>query len=264
MNNQKFDINKLRVASPCSVGWENMSGDERTRHCEKCSLNVYNISALTAAEVKSLILHREGRLCIRMFRRADGTILTKDCPVGLRAARKRLTAFAGATLAAVLGLFSISFGQKDENKPIDASKIKIERIEVVDRKSELTGTVMDENGAIIPDAQIVLSDGKQEIVTISHSDGNFSLVVPTAGTFDLKVKTTFLGFEEYRLTNLRVSVGERLKLNVELKVDRNTQIVGDLVVEPTFIETTPNTITTITLTPRKLENSKSRKAKRLK
>lgn len=254
MNDQKFDINKLRVASPCSVGWENMSGDERTRHCQKCSLSVYNISMLTTSEVEKLILGREGRLCIRMYRRADGTILTKDCPVGLRALRKRVAGLAAATLAAVLGLFSISFGQTDEKKPIDASKIKIVRIENVDGNSELTGTVMDEMGAVIPGAKIVLSKGKKQIITSSDVEGVYHITFPETGMYDLLVK--FLNFQEYKLTNLRVEKNEKLKLNLELKVD-SAEIVGDLIVEPTVIETTPNTISTVPLTPRKLEKPRS-------
>ena len=43
MNKQTFDINKLRIASPCPVGWETMKGDARTRHCDLCQLNVYNV-----------------------------------------------------------------------------------------------------------------------------------------------------------------------------------------------------------------------------
>src|SRR5258706_13383034 len=120
MTDKKFDVNSLRVASPCSVGWETMTGDERTRHCQLCSLNVYNVSALATAEIENLILTHEGRLCIRMYRRADGTVLTKDCPVGLRAIQRRATRFAGAALAAILGLFSISFGQKEDKNSTNA------------------------------------------------------------------------------------------------------------------------------------------------
>src|SRR5215203_982280 len=120
MTKQTFDINKLRVAAPCSVSWEAMTGDERARHCDSCQLNVYNISEMTRAEAEDLITGREGRLCIRLYKRADGTVLTKDCPVGLRAYQKRIARFAGAALATVLGLFSVSFGQKDDKKAVDA------------------------------------------------------------------------------------------------------------------------------------------------
>src|ERR671916_798746 len=91
-------LNRLRIASPCTVGWERMTGDERVRFCEQCNLHVYNISAMTEAEVASLIKSQEGRLCARLYRRADGTVLTRDCPVGLRALRRRMSKTAGAVL----------------------------------------------------------------------------------------------------------------------------------------------------------------------
>ena len=127
MENQKFDINKLRVASPCSVGWDEMKGNERVRRCDSCELNIYNIAEMTKAEAGDLIANREGRLCIRLYKRADGTVLTKDCPVGFRAYQKRVARFAGATLATIIGLFSVSFGQKEDKNSGDASKVKIVR-----------------------------------------------------------------------------------------------------------------------------------------
>ncbi|MDP6445185.1 MAG: hypothetical protein QF805_15410, partial [Pirellulaceae bacterium] len=52
------------------------------------------------------------RLCVRIYRRSDGTVITKDCPVGLRAARlqvvRMLTAVAGIFLfgcVSALGMF---------------------------------------------------------------------------------------------------------------------------------------------------------------
>ncbi len=33
---------------------------------------------------------REGELCVRFYRRADGTMLTADCPRGLAAVRLRM------------------------------------------------------------------------------------------------------------------------------------------------------------------------------
>ena len=84
-----ISLNQLRIASPCTADWDAMSGDDRTRFCGECQLNVYNISAMTEPEARDLIASTEGRLCVRMYRRADGTILTQDCPVGLAKLRKR-------------------------------------------------------------------------------------------------------------------------------------------------------------------------------
>jgi hypothetical protein len=79
---------QVRVASPCSASWDEMAGDERVRFCLLCQKNVYNLSAMSAAEAEALVRATEARLCVRFYRRADGTILTEDCPVGRRAARR--------------------------------------------------------------------------------------------------------------------------------------------------------------------------------
>jgi hypothetical protein len=83
-----------------------MVGDERVRFCDQCSLHVYNLSDMTRREAESLVTNTEGRLCIRFYRRTDGTILTRNCPVGLSALKRQVSRIAGATLSAVLGFFA--------------------------------------------------------------------------------------------------------------------------------------------------------------
>lgn len=91
-------LDRVRVASPCAVRWDDMTrvGDgERVRHCGQCRLNVHNLSGMTRAEAESLITSRlpGQRLCGRFYQRPDGTMLTRDCPVGLRAVRARIARF---------------------------------------------------------------------------------------------------------------------------------------------------------------------------
>jgi len=96
----------LRVASPCTVPWDGMQGNERVRHCGECRLNVYDLSAMSRREAEALVRGAEGRLCVRYFRRPDGTVITKDCPVGLRAVRMRLLRLGGAVAALFLGMLA--------------------------------------------------------------------------------------------------------------------------------------------------------------
>ncbi|HEX8558989.1 MAG TPA: hypothetical protein VF668_12850, partial [Pyrinomonadaceae bacterium] len=96
----------VRVAAPCPARWEKMAGDERVRYCDSCSLHVYNLSGMTRREAEALVAGAEGRLCVRFHRRGDGTILTRDCPVGLRAVRRRVARVAGSALAAALGFLT--------------------------------------------------------------------------------------------------------------------------------------------------------------
>jgi hypothetical protein len=106
VSKHKSPLDYVTVAAPCSAGWDNMIGDERVRFCGQCNLNVYNISAMTKQDAERLITQAEGRLCVRYYRRADGTILTNNCPVGLRALKRRLSRTASACASAVISFFA--------------------------------------------------------------------------------------------------------------------------------------------------------------
>lgn len=96
-----INLEQISVAKPCPANWDEMSGDERVRHCGLCKMNVYNLSEMTRDEAEKLVQHREGRLCVQFYRRADGTVLTKDCPVGVARIRKRMAVLAGAFAASI-------------------------------------------------------------------------------------------------------------------------------------------------------------------
>lgn len=103
-------LSHTKVASPCPASWEAMSGDDKVRFCSECKLNVYNLSGMSKTEAEKLLRNHEGdRLCIRLYLRADGTVITQDCPVGIRLLKirsyktwKKLI----ATAASVLGMAS--------------------------------------------------------------------------------------------------------------------------------------------------------------
>jgi hypothetical protein len=92
----------VRVASPCKADWNQMIGSDNVRFCGQCNLNVYNLSGMTRDQAESLIAANEGRLCVRFYRRRDGSIITQDCPVGLRAVQQRLAYVRKAVIAALL------------------------------------------------------------------------------------------------------------------------------------------------------------------
>jgi hypothetical protein len=98
----KHPLNHVEVAAPCKADWDQMIGSEQMRFCGQCSLNVYNLSGMTRDEAESLIARNEGRLCVRFYRRIDGSIITRDCPVGLRAIRDRVSYWTKAIIAAAL------------------------------------------------------------------------------------------------------------------------------------------------------------------
>jgi hypothetical protein len=93
-------LEDIRIASPCSADWKQMVGDHKSRFCGQCEKNVYNLSAMTREEAELLVLSKEGNLCIQLWKRRDGTVITADCPVGVRRKRMKLA----AVLALATGL----------------------------------------------------------------------------------------------------------------------------------------------------------------
>lgn len=98
-------LDNVRIAAPCPASWDAMTGDARVRFCSSCELSVYNLSGMSKRDAEALLQNAAdggGRLCVRFYRRADGTILTRECPVGLRLLKRRVTGAASALLSAVL------------------------------------------------------------------------------------------------------------------------------------------------------------------
>jgi hypothetical protein len=139
-----FALEELQIASPCSAAWDDMQqlapGDDRVRHCGLCDKNVYNLAGMSRGEATNLVADREGSVCIRMFRRNDGTVLTADCPVGVRAAlaaaarraRREVVFAAAASLAAVAALVAFLGGPASRKAcaAVDAARTGIlQRVE---------------------------------------------------------------------------------------------------------------------------------------
>ena len=87
-------LDAIKIAAPCNANWDDMVGDARVRFCGGCEKNVYNLSAMPREEAEQLLRDKEQNLCARLYRRKDGTVISSDCPVGLKKRRVRNAAFA--------------------------------------------------------------------------------------------------------------------------------------------------------------------------
>ena len=103
----KFDnpLNNVKIASPCSQDWNAMIGDNRKRYCGECKLNVFNLSGMSKTEAENLIMNAEGRLCVRFYKRADGSVITEDCPVGWAKVKQRAKIYATALASLIFSFF---------------------------------------------------------------------------------------------------------------------------------------------------------------
>ena len=100
----QMQLEQLQVAKPCPADWDQMTGDDRVRHCDQCDLNVYNLSDMTRRDAETLIQQNEGQMCVQLYKRHDGTVITADCPRGVAAAARRIVrkSFAAAVLVLVM------------------------------------------------------------------------------------------------------------------------------------------------------------------
>lgn len=165
-------LDKIKIARPCPASWEEMAGDDRVRHCSECNLNVYNLSAMTRVEAEQWLLQKEGRLCVRLYRRRDGSVITRDCPHGLRAAMGRATRYAGAVLSALMVTVPAFTQQKalQGAPPVQAAQ----RNDLVN----LIVTVLDPQGAVISGAtvQVKTNDGRKiQLRTDGAGNASFTL-----------------------------------------------------------------------------------------
>lgn len=109
-----YSLNVIDIPRPCPADWTAMHGNDQVRFCDHCKLNVYNLSEMTRPQAEQLLLEKEGHLCIRLYRRMDGTVITRDCEGAWKLAKKRLSRFAALSCAAILGGLFAPFGVNDQ------------------------------------------------------------------------------------------------------------------------------------------------------
>ena len=142
-------INNVQIASPCPVSWNSMTGDDKVRFCGSCTKNVYDISALTADAAVELIRENQGNICIQLYRRNDGTVLTEDCPKGLKRLRQAMIKKTACVVASFgwLGFAGVANAKSPAHYPKPVAKCEPTRGKVA---IPMNGEAEQLGGAIAP------------------------------------------------------------------------------------------------------------------
>jgi Carboxypeptidase regulatory-like domain len=207
-------LENVRVAGPCPASWEKMNGDDRVRHCAECKLNVYNLSDMTRQEAEHFIAGHEGRLCIRFYRRADGTIITRDCPKGLQALIRSASRMAGAVLAAMMATAPVFAQSHARPNPPDQAENKNAQL-------GLDVTVVDPTGALVPNARVTLCrcNGKAANDTSTDASGVARFRSLSKGTYEISVQAQ--GFRKNQ-QNVTIKKTETLQVKLQIAVQTTT------------------------------------------
>lgn len=234
-NSQSPMLENIHVAAPCPADWEKMLGDSRVRHCGECNLNVYNISEMTQLEAEDFIRSHEGRLCVRFFRRADGTILTKNCPRGVKALARRISRIAAAMLTAAVSVGSAFSQNAAKSNPQSQTQDN-------QAASGLDLTVADPTGAVITNAKAVLCHCQDHALKSANTDAagvaHFSGIKP--GDYSVEIQSP--GFKTVR-KNVRLQSRRVERLQVKLQVAATSVTVEVAAGGPVAIQGTMGMVT---------------------
>jgi hypothetical protein len=243
VKNKQNLVDSVRITTPCTVAWESMSGDERTRHCLSCDLKVYNFAAMARDEVNDLLARAEGRVCGRMGRRADGTIVTKKRNASVRTARRRLRLSARA-IAAMLTLAALVSGCAT-HVPRNRSTIALETERAATAQpAAFAGVVLEDGdaGAPLPGVTVTLRntvDGR-EIALVTDGHGAFEVRSLDEGVYRVEVTLDSLFLPLVQFVPLRAN--ETTRARVSLRIDPTVTVLVGAVA--TYTETTKEPFTT--------------------
>ena len=199
-----------------------MAGDERVRHCTLCSLNVFNFAEMTRDEIRALLRETEGRVCARLYRRADGTVITKDCPTGLRAFRRRVSRAAAAILTAAFSVTTFASAPR-LHKPRNV-KLEVEQA-ATPQLAAFTGVVRIDDG-VLPGVTVVLRNEatKYELTTVTDINGAFTIAGAAQGMY--RVEVMLSGLQPVVVEHLVLNPSEITRARISMRFDAVTVTTG--------------------------------------
>ncbi len=91
-------------------------------------------------------------------------------------------------------------------------------------KSELIGEIRDQNGALVPNAKVSLTEVATGLTSSKiSSDGSFIMTNLKPGIYNVAVEAT--GFKQSLREGVRLATGERVRLDVVLDPGAVTEVV---------------------------------------
>lgn len=214
MKQREFDLNNPQLQNPCRIGWDEMAGEARKRHCAQCDKDVYRFSHMSLEEIHALLNQTGPTLCALIEKRPDGTIVTTDPPIASRF-------FSFRTSKWTAGVFSLFLGWMAGAGTIQANSLSPATLQVnsTDRQKDETnpqaesqtgikGWVMDANGASVVNATVRVTSRQTGVVRefTTDEEGCFVFLTDQPGSFTIRVEA--VGFVTFEKTKVSVKAGK--------------------------------------------------------
>ena len=221
---KKGFLESIKVPSPCNANWEDMLGDDRKRFCLSCKKDVFNLAAMSRTEATSFVSKNEGKACIRYGRMTDGTVLTTyRKPTNITRNR---TAVAAGVIAASLTFATVAYSQGEPVIPAKDGKTSAAKSQT--KTSQISFTISDVTGAVIPAAIVVLKNKESgnSFTASTDQDGVAKFESLPHGFYGLEVSAPY--FEPRRETLL---IKEQTEPNMKLRLNAGSAAVGVFIID---------------------------------
>lgn len=227
---------RLRVISPCNEIWEMMEGNDKIRFCSHCQKTVNNISSLTREEAIDLAYKSKGNLCVKYYRKSDGTIrfITTNPNFNQNDENKNnndsLVKFAAGLFfaAALTSVTPVMAQTRDISDPVrilSEYRQSSQQSPVFDGSSSISGTILDTKGALVAGVNITLTSKTTGATfsTTSNEFGNFSFSSIPEDDYVLVTETP--GFKKTE-TDLSSLTDPKIQIALNVSDEQETVTVG--------------------------------------
>jgi len=232
MSKKSFE-QRLKVLSPCSADWEKMVGNDQVRFCEHCSKSVNNISEMTREQALELVLKSNGRLCVRYYKTSDQKINFQPSNNSeFRLNPSPLLKFAAGVLLATALSASPAVAQTmlpmGDNVVVET---KLNNPNLPDPTWEggyasLKGTITDEQGAVIPGAEVTLKGKFFSYTKTTSSNENGEFYFDSLPEQEYNILVSAAGFNSSEVNNVRASTMIEITIAVQVAEDSEFVTVG--------------------------------------
>jgi|ERR1044072_11047 ankyrin repeat protein len=223
------------IPAPCDADWDSMTGNERVRFCEHCSLHVTDLSSMTRKDALELVARSEGRLCVRFIPTPTGGLLTRTMPEKLYRIRRRVSRVAAGAFTATISISSAMAQSRPASKadPLDQAVPVLqqetqEQIIIDEFGGRVSGIVKNQDGMVISNAVVVLVDretGEERSVTASTL-GQYSFDALPQGEYLLWARASGFRTKGAITVELPANSGVNAALEMEERTFMQLSVMG--------------------------------------
>lgn len=234
-------LDQINIPTPCDADWDHMIGNERVRFCEHCSKSVTNLSTMTRKQALELVSRSKGQMCVRYYKRPDGTVHTETAQGQLYQLKRRASRIAAGAFSAALGLSSSALAAQAASPAPQLIATAFQLTEGGDvarsansyaGSASLVGTITDPNGAVIQGVNVVLIEVKTntEQTATTDSEGVYRFQSLEAGEYTLRMDAS--GFTQQRVEGIVLQDNDEKHVDAMLQLGETVSVGGAMVSVP--------------------------------